>query len=146
MKLTHSIIVCITSTGPTFDRETLKRYGITHIIGLSKAMRPRFPNDFVYMSIEDLEDNSFNNISRYFGPTSNFIQTAKAQNGKVLVHCWQGQSRSVSIIVAHLIKADRLRYQEAIQLVRKTRKQADPIHHFVQELKQYEKVLLGDRI
>jgi protein-tyrosine phosphatase len=108
-------------------------------------MRPRFPNDFVYLSIEDVADNSLNSISRYFGPTSDFIdKAARNKNGKILVHCWQGQSRSVSIIVAHLMKADHIRYEEAIALVRKTREQASPNLRFVQELKQYEKVLFGE--
>lgn len=128
--------------GSTYRRDILKENGITHIIGLSRSVRPRFPNDFVYLSINNLTDDSSNNITPYFGPTAQFIDNARAHNGKVLVHCWLGQSRSVSIIIAYLIKTDCIRYKEAIKLVRKTREQANPILHFIEEMKNYEKVVL----
>jgi protein-tyrosine phosphatase len=122
----------------------LREYEITHIIGLSQSISPRFPDDFVYLSIQDVEDSTSANISRYFRPTTAFIENVKKQKGKVLVHCWQGVSRSVSIIIAYLMKADKIKYKRALQLVRETRPQADPNPHFVKELKNYEKMLFRE--
>lgn len=140
---TKQLLNCTVLPGPTYHRDILKENGITHIIGLSRSVRPRFPSDFVYLSIKDLEDSESNNITQYFYPTTQFIEKARDQNGKVLVHCWMGGSRSVSIIIAYLMKVDRIRYKEAIKLVQETRKQANPIPHFVEELKNYEKVCLA---
>lgn len=60
------------------------------------------------------------------------------------MHCWMGTSRSVSIIIAYLMKVDQIPYKEATNLVRETREQANPIPHFVEELEKYEKVVLHD--
>jgi protein-tyrosine phosphatase len=98
----------------------------------------------VYLSIQDVEDGLSANISRYFRPTTAFIENVKAQNGKVLVHCWQGVSRSVTIIIAYLMKAEHIKYKRALQLVRQTRPEADPNSHFVEQLKNYEKTLFHE--
>lgn len=96
------------------------------------------------MSIEDLEDSPKSDITPYIKKTNRFIDKARSRNGKVLVHCWQGRSRSVSVILAYLMRTDRIRYKEALQLVRETRPEAGPITHFVQELKEYERKIFND--
>lgn len=131
-------------SGATYNREVLQENGITHIIGLSKSTRPRFPNDFVYMSIEDLEDSPKSDITPYIKDTNRFIDKARSEKGKVLVHCWLGQSRSVSIILAYLMRTDHIRFKEALALVRETRPEAGPIAHFVRELKDYERKIFND--
>lgn len=64
--------------------------------------------------------------------------TATTRNA-VLVHCMQGISRSVSIVLYYLLqRVDNLSYEELLQQVRKARACAAPNLCFAVELKSFE--------
>jgi protein-tyrosine phosphatase len=53
---------------------------------------------------------------------------------KVLVHCYAGISRSVSICVYYLIKRNNVSYEQAITSIKKIRPIADPNPSFARQL------------
>lgn len=69
------------------------------------------------MSLEDpdREDNADTPIAKYFQLTFAFIEEARAQNHKVLVHCRRGISRSATIVLAYVMRLERKTFDEAFK-------------------------------
>ena len=68
-----------------------------------------------------IEDNRNENISVYFEETNLIISTSIENNKNILVHCENGVSRSVTIILAYLIKIKNMKLKDALSLVKNTR-------------------------
>ena len=85
---------------------TLQRCGITHILTVTPHARPKFEDKgIVYMVIDDIQDNTQQNVINYFQQTNVFIKQALAENttNRVLVHCAAGISRSGAFCAAYMI-------------------------------------------
>ncbi len=75
------------------SKEILTKHGITHIINCSGDYSDNyFPKDFTYRRYF-LKDSVRENIECIFYDAIEFINKAKDQGGRVLVHCVQGISR-----------------------------------------------------
>ena len=70
-----------------------------------------------------------------------FLCAARNDAGAALSHCWYGRNRSVSLLVAYLMKDEGMTISEATKLIKKTRPQADP---YTNVLKEYARRYLGD--
>ena len=57
--------------------------------------------------------------------------------GGVLVHCFAGVSRSVSIVIAYLMCKYKLSFEQALAFVRKMRPIANPNPFFQQQLRNF---------
>lgn len=62
----------------------------------------------------------------------------KNANGKVLVHCHAGISRSATICMAYLMSTKRLRMEEAYEFVKSRRRIVSPNFNFMGQLLSYE--------
>lgn len=124
----------------SFDYNRLKKDGITHIINLS-GLPNGFPRDFKYLKI-DISDAPYVNIGDYFEETYEFIENG-LKNGKVLVHCFAGMSRSVSIVIAYLMRKYNQSFEKTLALVKSRRPIANPNSGFKQQLKSYEQTLVS---
>jgi predicted protein tyrosine phosphatase len=92
--------------------EHLKSQGITHILNVSsenfsKDFEDKF-NDSTSPTQKllhiSMKDNSDTIIFKYFSKVFQFIDSVReTENGKILVHCQAGISRSVSMVMAYLI-------------------------------------------
>ena len=63
---------------------------------------------------------------------------------KVLVHCHAGQSRSVAIVAAYLMRLEGLSFEETMDVIKQANPHANPNEGFREQLKLYEK--MGCRI
>ncbi|XP_052208502.1 dual specificity protein phosphatase 1 isoform X2 [Diospyros lotus] len=130
------------SVGAANNKSTLKSLNVTHILTVASSLAPTHPNDFVYkiINIADREDV---NIAQYFDDCFNFIDEAKRMGGAVLVHCFVGRSRSVTIVVAYLMKRRGMSLSEALEHVRSKRPLASPNSGFMLHLRNFEESLKG---
>jgi protein-tyrosine phosphatase len=119
------------------DKEKLKNFGITHIVTVIAGVDKMFPDDFEYY-IVNICDRNYVDIKNYFDECSGFINDALKKNGKVLVHCKCGISRSATIVGAFLISKKAFTCQKAINLMKEKRNCVNPNDGFLKQLNEYE--------
>jgi protein-tyrosine phosphatase len=85
-----------------------------------------------------IQDHPRRDISQFFESTSTFIgnfllrnfikklESCEKEGNKILVHCGEGVSRSVTICLAFLVKNKGFSLRDAILHVQKKRPQANP--------------------
>ncbi|KAK1433968.1 hypothetical protein QVD17_10886 [Tagetes erecta] len=125
---------------------TLQHIGITHIlclcsneIGQSDSQRPDL---FQYrnFSIGDEEDS---NISDIFEEAHVFIDDVEQKGGKVLVHCFEGRSRSATVVLAYLMMRKNYTLLKAWNSLRKVHRRAQPNDGFATVLLELDRKLHG---
>ncbi|KNZ78280.1 Serine/threonine/tyrosine-interacting protein, partial [Termitomyces sp. J132] len=124
--------------------ETLAKLGITHIICVrdlkeSFSVKPRFENDFQYLTL-DVEDNEEQNLIRVFPRAKQFIDSALASGGRVLVHCNGGISLSPSFVVMYVMQYYKITWEESLHLVQNRRYCISPNGGFLTQIKEYEAI------
>jgi len=98
----------------------------------------RFPESFgktntLFLNVRDDPNQG---ILPYLEKTSTWIENA-LKTGSVLVHCSAGVSRSVTVATAFVMKQFCLNPGEALELVKKSRLQAQPNNGFMDQLEIY---------
>lgn len=78
-----------------------------------------------------LKDQSETNILEKLEESNNFIQKAVNNKENILIHCFQGKSRSVTLIVGYLMKYHKMTRDQALELIRKVRPIASPNYGFM---------------
>jgi len=71
------------------------------------------------------------------------MEEAENNNEFLLVHCQMGKSRSVSFIIAYLMKYMRMKFDDALLYLKRIRRTAFPNRGFINQLKEYEKELFS---
>ncbi len=106
---------------PRLNFEKFKQIGITAIVNLmeEKHYDPTYLG-FSYLH-KGFPDDTYP-PHEYLGEILDFIDTHLNNNGKVLVHCSMGISRSGGMIVAWLLKENPTwRWRDAVSYVNKTK-------------------------
>jgi dual specificity phosphatase 12 len=131
----------VTDVWGSKDLEKLKSLGITRVISIGDMSEhksySRF-KEFEYMTIV-MDDTESEDIAKHFTPTHNFIATSP---GPVLVHCWAGISRSVAIVIAHLILSEKKTYLSAFYEIKKVRPFIRPNIGFIDALGRLERNII----
>ncbi|XP_052427897.1 dual specificity protein phosphatase 13-like [Carassius gibelio] len=105
------------------NRNALMKMGITHVLNAAHSKQGSIGDQSYYGNTVEYygipaEDSSSFDLSVYFKPASDFIHKAlRKKNGKVLVHCIMGMSRSATLVLAYLMLRQRLSLRTAIQTV-----------------------------
>lgn len=68
---------------------------------------------------------------------ADFIESVKKSGGKVMSHCWYGKNRSVTLLVAYLMKYEGMSAWEANNLIKQTRPEAVPYWGSLEEYSRY---------
>ncbi|KAJ3930842.1 MAG: protein-tyrosine phosphatase-like protein [Lentinula lateritia] len=134
----------------------LRTYHITHILSIlpeslslppDAELRLILGYTPVRLQIRDVEDFPFAELAAHLPTTTGFIQTAFKANpeSRVLVHCVEGISRSVSVVAAFLMAQYGWTPMEAVGYVKEKRKIANPNFGFVKQLYEYGREALGKR-
>ena len=131
----------IGTVGSATNLKQLEKYKITHIICCAQIVKSFFPNKFKYLNLNIL-DSDKTNIKQHFEKSNEFIDEAMKNNGNVLVHCHAGMSRSSTILIAYLIKSQKMNFEKALELLKSKREKVNPNSGFTEQLKEYEKVIL----
>lgn len=77
-------------------------------------------------------------VNYYFDTIADRIASNVKLNRRTLIYCYQGRSRSITFILAYLIKYHRLPLTTAFQLVQNKRQIARPNSGFWQQLQCYD--------
>jgi atypical dual specificity phosphatase len=133
----------IGSVGAAQSRAALERAGITHVVVAARGLAPAFTGDGIEYLVLELEDKPGEDLLGRLDLAVAFIERALAQSegNRVLVHCFQGKSRSAAVCAAYLMAKSGCSLEEALDEVRRTRPQAQPNLGFAAQLRQYRKRL-----
>jgi protein-tyrosine phosphatase len=136
--------LAVGSIGSAYNYDNLVKTGITHILCLSEVIKLRFPDCFCYKRIPLCDKVKFD-LNPFLEECFLFIQEAKnyihpetKKPGKILVHCYQGISRSVTIVCAYLMRYGHCKRDDALDLIRSVRPRASPNSGFMTILKKLE--------
>lgn len=86
-----------------------------------------------------VSDISTEDISWAFEAVNSFIEAARERGENVLVHCFQGKSRSPTIAIAYLMMSEGYTLREAYTLVKEARPSINPNDGFKRLLMAIEK-------
>ena len=125
----------------------LQSLGITHVLNAAPGNTryhvqtgPDFYREsgMIYHGVPATDMFTFQ-LDRYFDEACDFIgkaigtKKAGKLNGKILVHCKEGVSRSASLVLAYLVRDQEMALTEAVNLVR-SKREILPNQGFLQQL------------
>ncbi|XP_054065998.1 dual specificity protein phosphatase 19 [Rissa tridactyla] len=119
------------------DLETMRKHKVTHVLNVAYGVQNAFLDDFTYKTISIL-DLPETDITSYFPECFEFIETAKFQDGVVLVHCNAGVSRAAAVVIGFLMNSERLSFARAFSIVKNARPAACPNPGFMEQLHKYQ--------
>jgi len=122
----------------------LQNMKITNIINCSGDLCENLSFSGINYLTLNIRDNVSENIECLFFKCINYINEAKEKQGRVLIHCYKGVSRSVSILISYLIYLYKWTYDEAFDFVQSKRSIANPNIGFYLQLKTFHKRITLD--
>ncbi|XP_074079877.1 dual specificity protein phosphatase 3 [Macrotis lagotis] len=134
------------------DISKLQQMGITHVLNAAEGRSFMHVNtsaqfyegsNITYLGIKANDTKEFN-LSVFFEKAAEFIDKALAQkNGKVLVHCREGYSRSPTLVIAYLMLRQKMGVRDALSIVRQNR-EIGPNDGFLIQLCQLNERLIKE--
>lgn len=119
-----------------YDKKKLKELGITHILSVLAGFDPPFQNDFNYLVLNAL-DTINTDLSKNFDNANKFIDESFENNGKILIHCMAGRSRSATILAAYIIYRFGMDVDSCLRSIKSKRDIIEPNDYFIKQLKIY---------
>jgi len=114
----------------------LNQLKITHLINLSLT-RIILDQSFELLHLP-LYDTLDENLTNYFQQANEFIEKCRQQkNGRCLVFCKHGRSRSVAIVIAYLIEHHGHSLSTAYSLLLNIRPTISPNRNYLNQLDKY---------
>jgi len=120
--------------------DRLQELGITHILMVCEGKQFEVPG--CKLLIVPMDDSGHSDLENIMKKTFGFIKEAH-DNGKLMVHCFQGQNRSPTIVIAWLMNLRRESLFDAYKSVKDRRKIIHPHKEYIQQLREFEKKLHG---
>jgi len=115
------------SVGAAMNEEALHRNGITHVVSWSPTARCDVFSSVHYLCVHDVLNAR--DMLRHLDELDravDFVENARKSGGKVMSHCWHGRNRSITLLVAYLMKYQGMSAMDAVELLQQTRPIADP--------------------
>ncbi|EFJ43763.1 MAP kinase phosphatase 3 [Volvox carteri f. nagariensis] len=115
----------------------LREQGVTHIVQVGIELGPSHTGKFEYLHVP-IQDVEGVDLIAQLPPVFQFMDSALAKGGVVLVHCMMGISRSASTCIAFLMWKQRLPFVRAAEQVYAARPFISPNPGFVLQLRLWE--------
>lgn len=122
------------------DFYSLEENKIGLIINSSPCVPNYFTDYFEYynVNIKDIEgQNMLTHLEKIVEYMNNYLN--KNSNKSVFVHCFMGCSRSVTIIIAYLMRYKNFRLRDAMNFIKEKRDIVNLNKDFFNQLVEYEK-------
>ncbi|KAG6458817.1 hypothetical protein O3G_MSEX011055 [Manduca sexta] len=120
--------------------EELQRNGVRHILNVTREIDNFFPGMFDYLNIRVYDDEK-TDLLKHWDNTFKYINKARNEGSKVLVHCKMGISRSASVVIAYAMKAFNWNFDKALKHVKTKRSCIKPNTNFLNQLETYQGIL-----
>jgi protein-tyrosine phosphatase len=128
------------------DIDFLSTKKITHVVNLAAVSSTKFivrPNKAALrrskIKLTDLKLRPNQKFDEHFEPSGELIEKSLHVGGRVMVNCWQGASRSATVVLAYLIRYQDMGVEEALRMV-KEKRDIRPNNSFLQSLVDYEEM------
>lgn len=118
------------------NEEKLQSLGITHILTAILGVAPQYPATFIYKNVP-IRDIESEDIKSHLAECIEFIDSAVASGGKILVHCVCGVSRSATIVAAWVMTKHGYSVEETIQKLKDCRECVEPNPAFKKQLELF---------
>lgn len=92
--------------------------------------------------LQDVEEQE---IVPFFSQATDFINEAQQSGGKLLLHCHEGKSRSITLALAYLMQTKHWTLKQALEFVTEARPCASPNAGFMTQLLTLEEKLHGQK-
>ncbi|KAL2347096.1 hypothetical protein Fmac_001096 [Flemingia macrophylla] len=126
---------------------TLQHLGITHILCLCTneigQSDSQFPDLFTYKNFS-VCDNEDSNISSIFEEACDFIDYVEQTGQSVLVHCFEGKSRSATLVLAYLMLRKKFTLLDAWNALKRVHRRSQPNDGFAKILLELDRKLHGE--
>jgi len=96
----------------------LRQNKISRILNVAKSWANYHTKKFKFFNAH-LEDQVDEDLSKSFEGAFTFIETARTDKARVLVHCAIGKSRSASLVIAYIMKFQNKSLKESFAFVKK---------------------------
>ncbi|CAK5081819.1 unnamed protein product [Meloidogyne enterolobii] len=118
------------------------------VINLSEnCPRPTsLPDDLQHFLRIPVNDTYSAKLLPHFDSAYQFIETAKQEGEKVLIHCLAGISRSPTVAIAYVMRSRKMTNDEAYNFVKCRRPTISPNFNFLGQLFEYERILRQQNI
>ncbi|KAK9760944.1 tyrosine/serine/threonine protein phosphatase [Basidiobolus ranarum] len=139
------------------SKENLRKYNIHYILNVAKEVKNPYVTDpqscdsnitlELGSDLRNLRYKKFawghnqENINDFFEAAFAYIDEARSRGISVLVHCQCGVSRSVSLIIAYVMRTLRMNVNEAYSFVKARSSTISPNMSLVYQLVDHEKTL-----
>uniref|UniRef100_A0A8C7ERA9 protein-serine/threonine phosphatase n=1 Tax=Neovison vison TaxID=452646 RepID=A0A8C7ERA9_NEOVI len=124
--------------------EELQRNRVSHILNMAREIDNFYPERFVYHNVR-LWDEESAQLLPHWKETHRFVEAARTQGTRVLVHCKMGVSRSAATVVAYAMKQYGWSLEQALRHVQELRPIARPNPGFLRQLQTYQGILTASR-
>ncbi len=142
--------LAIGSAGAAYNKLGLVNAGITHVLALcGPNVALQYPEQFQYKRIafddvassaeafeSHILDECLEYIASILSTALNNRNSDDIYDHKILVHCYQGKSRSAAVVTAHVAKVCKLNFSQAFERVLAVRPQAAINPSFVRVLRK----------
>ena len=119
-----------------YKTKELLHLKIKYILNVSCITYRKRIKYFKYYDIY-INDNNTENAIKFFKITNRFIEEA-VNNGKILIHSENGQSRCFVFILAYLIGRKNFKFADAYEKIKEKFRFAEPNDNFLTQLKHYD--------
>lgn len=121
------------------NKELMQQNDIGYVLNASNTCpKPDFIAESHFLRVP-VNDSFCEKIFPWLDKSVDFIEKAKASNGRVLVHCLAGISRSATIAIAYIMKRMDMSLDEAYRFVKEKRPTISPNFNFLGQLLDFEK-------
>uniref|UniRef100_A0A8C8S0G5 Protein phosphatase Slingshot homolog 1 n=1 Tax=Pelusios castaneus TaxID=367368 RepID=A0A8C8S0G5_9SAUR len=120
--------------------DELQGSGVYYILNVTREIDNFFPGLFAYHNIR-VYDEETTDLLAHWNEAYHFINKAKKNHSKCLVHCKMGVSRSASTVIAYAMKEFGWSLEKAYNYVKQKRSVARPNAGFMKQLLEYQGIL-----
>lgn len=124
------------------NRADLIKLGVTHILNCALQVPNYFSEDFIYEHIPILDDEK-TDIKEMIAPVLRFLGDVEDNQGRCLVHCVSGVSRSVTAVIIYLMHRHKMCLRHSFDYLKSCRPFICPNEGFKVQLARMEVDLFG---